>query len=121
MKQEQLTKTVFDVLSEFGIAMFLDRGEVGYNGENYATFETLFSVKSDVEGTTLAQDLRAKISEHLEKLKAEGMTRNYNGNTQRMSVVIESPKLTYREPTANEIPNGVLYSVSIGFPLILAN
>ncbi|QZE56421.1 hypothetical protein pEaSNUABM40_00227 [Erwinia phage pEa_SNUABM_40] len=121
MKQELLNKLAFDVLSEFGVAMFLDRGEVGYNNESYATFETLFSVKSDADGSTLAADLRAKIAEHLEKLKAEGMTRNYNGNTQRMAVVVESPKLTYREPMANEIPGAMLYSFSIGFPLILAN
>ena len=116
MEHEQLLALVKDVVSEFGDVTYLDRGQVGHNSESNATLETLFSVRSDVAGTTLAQDLRAKIAEHLEKLGTDGMTRNYNGNTQHLSVVTESPTFTYRDPMANEIPNGVLYSFSIGYP-----
>ena len=121
MEHEQLLALVKDVVSEFGDAIYLDRGQVGHNSESNATLETLFSVKSDAAGTTLAQDLRAKIAEHLEKLKAEGMTRKYNDNTQHLVLVTESPTFAYRDPMANEILNGVLYSFSIGYPLILAN
>lgn len=121
MEHEQLLTTVHHVVSEFGSAFYLDRSQVAINSATLSTPEVLISVQSDEQATTLAQDLRAKIAEHLEKLNAEGMTRNYDGKTQQLVVVKHAPLFTYRDPMMNEIPNGFLYSVSIGFPLVVAD
>lgn len=120
MKHEQLVKTIHDVVASFGEAQFLERHQVGFNSPTYSSLEHLFSVQSDAQGTTLVEDLKAKIAAHLELLTAEGVVRSFNGETQRLSVVTHTPIFTYREPMVNEIPNGVLYSVSIGFPLFVA-
>lgn len=121
MEHEQLLALVKDVVSEFGTPVYLDRGQVGENSRTYATIETLINVQSDAQGTTLLQDLKAKIAEYVELLRTEGTTRSIDGAVQRLEPVTQGQKFTYRDPMVNEIPNGVLYSVSIGFPMFVAN
>lgn len=121
MEHEQLLALVKDVVSEFGTPVYLDRGQVGENSRTYATIETLINVRSDDQGTTLLQDLKAKIAEYVELLRTEGATRSIDGAVQRLTLVTQAPKFTYRDPSVNEIPNGVLYSVSIGFPAYVAD
>lgn len=121
MEHEQLLSLVKDVVSEFGTPVYLDRGQVGENSQTYSTMETLVSVRSDEQGTTLLQDLKAKIADYLELLRTDGATRTYDGAVQILAPVTENPKFTYRDPMVNEIPNGFLYSVSIGFPMVVAD
>ena len=121
MEHEQLLSLVKNVVSEFGTPVYLDRGQVGENSRTYATIETLINVRSDEQGTTLLQDLKAKIAEYVELLRTEGATRSVDGQIQRLVPVTQAPKFTYRDPSVNEIPNGVLYSVSIGFPAYVAD
>lgn len=121
MEHEQLLSLVKDVVSEFGTPVYLDRGQVGENSITYSTMETLISVRSDEQGTTLLQDLKAKIADYLELLRTDGATRTYDGAIQLLAPVTQAPKFTYRDPSVDEIPNGVLYSVSIGFPMFVAN
>lgn len=121
MQHENLINVVESVLSEFGTPVALGQGQMPENSMTYATIETVFNIRSDAEGSTLAQDLKNKIQAQIEQWQEEGIVRTVQGNIQKLHLVTEEPKVTYREPIAHDIPDGILYVVYVGIPFHVTN